>query len=58
MNKNKVSYTPRTDLDVHWIEAHGLRLNHQYVSAALSRELERELNEAKETIELLEKGAE
>jgi len=43
-----MSDTPRADLDLHWIEAHGLRLNHKYVSYALAQALERELNEAKD----------
>jgi hypothetical protein len=41
-----MSKTPRTDLDLHWIEAHGLRLNHKYVSYVLAQDLERQLNEA------------
>jgi len=45
-----MSDTPRADLDLHWIEAHGLRLNQQYVSYALAQDLERELNEAKELL--------
>ena len=45
-----MSDTPRADLDLHWIEAHGLRMNHQYVSYALAQALERELNEARELL--------
>jgi len=46
-----MSDTPRADLDLHWIEAHGLRMNHKYVSYALAQDLERQLNDAKELLE-------
>jgi hypothetical protein len=48
-----MSNTPRADLDLHWIEAHGLRMNHKYVSYVLAQDLESQLNEARKLIKNL-----
>ena len=45
-----MSDTPRADLDLHWIEAHGLRMNHKYVSYVLAQDLESQLNEARKLL--------